>query len=214
VGSFCWEIEGRVSADSCQRVQLRSVSGAFLLDGCDLGSPKLQLCPLFHGFIDGAPVRDAEMVTGEFSFEILKAQVTLGLEPAQFGDAPVEEAVALRAGAVDGELDRGGGFVLHGVGDGAGFDHGGFDFAAAAEAPHGAADFVDEVVFEAAFWKKFGAEGLVEFVIRGLFTGTDEVFGGEEAMFGGVFGGGRFTGAGAGSGGVLGVGLIRCEFRG
>ena len=68
-------------------------------------------------------------------------------------------------------------------------DEGLFDFAAAAETPHGAADFVDEVVFEEADGGEFGAELFAEVAVVGFFVGADEVAGGVEAEGGGVAGG-------------------------
>ena len=55
------------------------------------------------------------------------------------------------AGAVDGELEFGGGIELHGVGRtvvGFGSGKAFFDLAAAAETPDGAADFVEKIAFE------------------------------------------------------------------
>src|SRR6185503_6352290 len=133
-----------------------------------------------------------------------EAELALGLEGAEFGEGAVEEAVELRAGAVDGLLGGG-------IGRAFGF---GFDFAAAAEAPESAADFGGEGFFDGAGGLEFGADGLIEGGPDWLFVGEDEVARGEEAGFGGVFGGGRFALFGAGAGGVLGVRLVRGEFCG
>ena len=105
----------------------------------------------------------------------------------------MEEALVECAGAIDGELEFGLGFVAHGVGDGCGVgvvgDEGLLDFAAASETPHGAADFVDEVVFEEADGGEIGAELFAEVAVVGLFVGADEVARGVEAEGGGVKGG-------------------------
>ena len=67
-------------------------------------------------------------------------------------------------------------------------DEGLFDFAAASETPHGAADFVDEIVFEEADWGEFAAKLFGEVVVVGFFAGADEVSGGVEAVGNGVLG--------------------------
>jgi len=128
----------------------------------------------------------------------------LSLEGPEFGERAVEEAIELRTGAVDGLL---GGWI----GGAFGF---GLDFAAAAEAPESAADFRGEGFFDGAGGVEFGADGFIESNPDGLFVGEDEIARGEEAGFGGVFGGGRFALFGAGTGGVLGVGVVGDEFCG
>ena len=67
-------------------------------------------------------------------------------------------------------------------------DEGSLDFAAAGETPHGAADFVDEAVFEQADGGQVTAELFGEIVVVGFFVGTDEVGGGVEAESEGVAG--------------------------
>src|ERR1700730_13365454 len=62
----------------------------------------------------------------------------------------------------------------------------GFDFAAAAETPHGAADFVDEIDFEQADGSQFGVERFGDVGVEGFFAGTDKVMFGEEAVDDGV----------------------------
>ena len=126
----------------------------------------------------------------------------MSLEGPEFGERAVEEAIELRTGAVDGLL---GGWI----GGAFGF---GLDFAAAAEAPESAADFRGEGFFDGAGGVEFGADGFIEGNPDGLFVGEDEIACGEEAGFGGVFGGGRFALFGAGTGGVLGVGVVGGEF--
>jgi hypothetical protein len=148
------------------------------------------------------------------------ARVAFGLELAEFGGAAVEKAVALGSGAINGVLELGGGFVLHCVGNGifgvvdvsACYNHGGFDFATAVETPHGSADLIDVVVFELTFRDEVVVESFIERFVAGFFAGTDEIFGGEEAGFEGVFRGGGLTGFRAGPGGVLRVGLVGCDF--
>ena len=100
---------------------------------------------------------------------------TLGLELAQFGGAFVEDAMGLSAGAIYGQLDFGRGFQLHGIEYGVGFEKAFFDPGAAAESPHGAADFLDEVVFEDAFGREILDEDCVDLGIESFFAGTDEV---------------------------------------
>ena len=73
----------------------------------------------------------------------------------------------------------------------------GFDFAAAAKTPHGSADFGCEILFEDTLWREFAAEGFVEIGVDLVFIGADEVGGGEETVFEGVFRGGGFSGVGA-----------------
>jgi hypothetical protein len=144
-------------------------------------------------FLDGAEIADAELGGVGAFVEIFVAVLAFGLEFAEFGGAFVEEAMVEGAGAIDGELEFGLGFMAHGVGDwrevGVVGDEGLFDFAAASETPHGAADFVDEVVFEDADGGEFGAKLFAEVAVVGFFAGADEVAGGVEAEGGGVQGG-------------------------
>ena len=172
---------------------------------------------LVDTFADGTEVAEAEVGDVGAGFEVFVAEVTFGLELAEFGGAFVEQTMGLGAGAVDGSLEFGRGFILHRVGLGVGVegcDEAFFDLAAAAETPHGAADFVDEIVFEDAGGGEVQAERVVEFGIEGLFAGTDEVVGGEEAVFGGVFGRRCFALFGAWTGGGLRVGEIGRELCG
>jgi hypothetical protein len=148
-----------------------------------------------QGFMEGLEVGDAEVGDVGFLREEFVAELALGLEFAEFGGAFVEEAMGLGAGAVDGFLDffRLGVHGFHGIEDEASAvvepeDEVGFDFAAAAETPHGASDFVDQAVFEDALGGEVLADGLVEFDVEVLFVGSDEVRGGEEAVFQGVLG--------------------------
>ena len=73
----------------------------------------------------------------------------------------MEEAIGLRAGAIDGLLDGG-------IGRGFRF---GFNLAAAAEAPEGAADFGGYGFFDGAGGAEFGTDGFVEGGPDGLFVG-------------------------------------------
>jgi hypothetical protein len=114
----------------------------------------------------------------------------------------MEDAVGFGAGTVDGLLLSG---VRRGFGAG-------FDFAAAAQAPEGAADLPGEGFFDGAGGAKLGVEGFVEGGPDGLFVREDEIASGEEAGFDGVLGGGRLAFVGAGTRGALGVGLVRGEF--
>ena len=149
-------------------------------------------------FVDEGPVAEAEVGDVGAGREGFVAQLALGLEFTEFGGAFVEETLAECAGAIDGELEFDLSFVAHGVWDefgvGAVGDEGLFDFAAAAETPHGAADFVDEVVFEEADGGQFGAKLFGEVVVVGFFVGTDEVSGGVEAVSDSVLRGDGFTG--------------------
>jgi len=152
------------------------------------------------------------------------AEVGLGPEFAEFGCAFVKETVGEGSGAVYGPLDLLGVGVggFHGVEDVPcavveADDEVGFDFAAAAETPHGAADFVDEIVFERTAGGEIGAEGFVELGVDIVFAGTDEVAGGEEAVGDGVLGGDGFAffGAGASAGvGCLVRDIVREVWRG
>ena len=120
----------------------------------------------------------------------------------------------MSAGAVHGELEASGGLVLHGVGDGIGVarfrcDERFFDLAAATQTPHGAADFVDEIVFEYSGGSEIFSKTLVEAGIEGFFAGPDEVLGGEETIGDRIFGGGGFTCFGAGSSAGRGLRVFR-----
>ncbi|HXE07817.1 MAG TPA: hypothetical protein VN612_07975, partial [Acidobacteriaceae bacterium] len=105
-----------------------------------------------QAFVDGAPVAEAGGGFGWRAVEVFEAELTLGLEGEELGEGAVEEAVELRAGAVDGLLGGG-------IGRAFGF---GFDFAAAAEAPESAPDFGGEGFFDGAGGLEFGADGLIE----------------------------------------------------
>lgn len=93
---------------------------------------------------------------GALTEEILGVMM-IGLQTPEFGGAFVEYAVGFGAGSVDGALSffdaSVGGF--HGIGDGTGSAFGrrgetGFDLTAAAEAPGGDVDFLDQILFEGA----------------------------------------------------------------
>ncbi|HEU5021217.1 MAG TPA: hypothetical protein VFT60_04985 [Bryobacteraceae bacterium] len=60
----------------------------------------------------------------------------MGLKCAEFGEGAVEQAVGLRAGAIDGLLGSG---IGRGIG---------FDFAATAEAPESASNFGGKTFFD------------------------------------------------------------------
>ena len=148
-----------------------------------------------QGFVEGLEVGDAEVGDVGFLREEFVAELALGLEFAEFGGAFVEEAVGLGSGAVDRFLDffGVGAHGFHGIEDEASAvvepEHEvGFDFTAAVETPHGSADFGGEVVFEDALGGEIGVDGLVEFGVKVLLVGSDEVRGGEEAVFQGVLG--------------------------
>lgn len=132
-----------------------------------------------------------------FSFKSVAEEVAIGLEAAEFGGAFVKQAVRQGAGAVDGQLDFGGGFGLHGVER---LREAGLDLAAAAETPEGAVDFIDEAGFE----RSGGGEGEEEigFGLRVVLflTGADEIGLGEEAVGSGVFGANGAAGFGARAG--------------
>jgi hypothetical protein len=148
-------------------------------------------------FLNGVKVAEAEVRNvGAFAVVVV-AVLTLGLEFAEFGGAFVEEAMSQGTGAVYGELKAGSGFFLHRVllcRAGVEGDEILFDLAAAAETPHGTADFVGEVEFERADGSEAFLEVLGEFGIGVLFVGADKVTGGKEAEGDGVLGGGCFTG--------------------
>jgi hypothetical protein len=120
----------------------------------------------------------------------------LGLKPAEFGGAFVEQAMGLSAGAVYRLLDLVGLEVVgfHGIenagGVGAAENHHevGLYLTAAAETPHGAADFVDESVFEDGPGRVIFEKRVAEAGVIGFFTGPDEISRGEEAVGDGVFG--------------------------
>jgi hypothetical protein len=173
-------------------------------------------------FLYGAVVGEAEGGEIDAGFDSLVEEVALGLEAAEFGGAFVKQAVRLGAGAVDGELEFGGGRGLHGVrGVGCvgclrsyGLEESGFDVAAAAETPEGAVDFVDEAGFERAGGCEGGDEVGFGLGVVVFLTGADEIGLGEEAVGGGVFGAGGAAGVGARAGGELGVGDVGCELSG
>jgi len=134
------------------------------------------------------------------------AVLALGLELAEFGGAFVEEAVREGAGAIDGELEFCGGFLVHRIVEIFEIAETFFNLATAAESPHDAADFVDEVEFEGAFGNEAFLEVPGEFGVGVVLVGPDEVAGGEEAKADGVLGGGGFTGVCLGAAAVVFIG--------
>src|SRR5580698_6889236 len=117
--------------------------------------------------------------------------------------------MGLGTGSVDGSLDLFGAGVVgfHGVqlfifkpGGQVGFNP-----AAAAQTPHGSADFVGQIAFEDADRGEIALEFGVEFVVGWLVGRQYEIVGCVEALLDAVFGGGGFAGFGAGSGAGLGV---------
>ena len=201
---------------SCNRGYLPAVvveGGGHLIDFIEFMLAETGGDLMIHVFSDLADVADAQWREFCAVCEEFVAEVALGLELAELGDAFVEKAVGLGAGAIDRVLGSGGGCVLHGVSC-AGGDEGGFDLAAAAQTPQGAMDFVGEIAFEDADGGELIEEiGSVLFV-EGFFAGADEIAGGEEAVGGGVFGAGGFTGGGSRPGRSLGVGDVGCDLRG
>jgi hypothetical protein len=197
LGLNCQELSGLLRGDGGHFVKLFGfIEMAFAETGGDL--------PI-ETFLYGAVVTEAEGGEIGAGFESVVEEVAIGLEAAEFGGAFVKQAVRLGAGAVDGELEFGGGFGLHGVGRAGGayvlltqgLQEGGLDLAAAAETPDGAVDFVDEAGFERAGGCEGGDE--IGFGLRVVLflTGADEIGLGEEAVGGGVFGAGRAAGFGA-----------------
>jgi len=96
--------------------------------------------------------------------------------------------MGLGAGAIDGRLNafRVGAEPFHWVRNVNGIlvedqDQVGFDFSAAAEAPHGTANFVDKVLLEQACGRELLAELVFDFVVDDFFAWTDKVGFGEES---------------------------------
>ena len=140
----------------------------------------------------------------------LGAETALGLESPQIPSGEAEIVAGVSSGAVDCGLNSGGGAVFHGIE--AGFEGGreevGFDEGATAETPGGVEDFHGVGAFHGGGGAEVGLKAGAEFVVLGLFFGTDEVAGGEEAEGDGVLGDSGLTFGGFGAGGVLGVGLV------
>ena len=139
------------------------------------------------------------------------AELALCLEPGEVLAGESEIVAGVGTGAVDLNLSGGGGFVLlHGIE--AGFEGGGeevgFDEGATAETPGGVEDFHGVGALHGGGGTEVGLEGGAEFVVLGLFFGTDQVAGGEEAEGDGVLGDGGLAVGGFGARGVLGVGLV------
>jgi hypothetical protein len=137
-------------------------------------------------------IADAEVgEVGSFGRGFI-AVVALGLETAKLGGRFMKEPAGLRAGAIDGSLAAFGGFVVE-------IYERGFDETAAAQAPHGAENFLDQVFFHQSGGAKFGVEGFFELGVDGLFAGTDQGAGGEESGGEGVLRRGGFTFFGGGT---------------
>ena len=171
---------------------------------------------------ESSPIDQAERGSVGASGHEFVEELAFGLEPAEFGGRFEEQTMGLGAGAVDRVLDAfsvgvGDRFIrtFHGIGDVVltiveTEDQAGFDFAAAAETPGGALDFVDEDVFEDADGGEIVEEGCVEGRIGALFAWADEVAG-EEAESDGVFGGFGAARFGPGSGRGLCVRDVGCD---
>ena len=92
-------------------------------DGVDFGHATVLVAPVIghelagQFFADGGPVAEAELREVGAGVKGFVAQLAFGLEFAEFGGAFVEEALVECAGAIDGELEFGLGFVAHGVGN-------------------------------------------------------------------------------------------------
>lgn len=155
----------------------------------------------WQDFVNRTSICDPEAGGVYFVGEEFPAADALSLQGAEFGRAFVEEAVRLGTGAIDGELEFGGGFLLHWVRGNIGCVRGErfLDLATAAETPCGSADFVYQIEFERAVRDQGGMEGFGEFGVGFLFAGADKIVGGEEAVGDSVFGGCSFAGFGLGS---------------
>jgi len=166
----------------------------------------------------GSHVGDAcARCVGGFAQEFL-CDLAIRLELAEFGGAFVEQAMSLSASAVDRFLN----FFGFGVGGFHGIedepraivkadDEVRFDFAAAAETPHGSADFVDKIAFEDADRGEIAEEFGVEFIVGGLVGWPDEIAVGIESVGEAVFGRGGFARFGARAGGGLSVRDVGCD---
>jgi len=164
------------------------------------------------GFGDGLPVGYAYVGdVGSFAEEFLGV-VTLGLEAAEFGGAFVEEAVGLGPGAVYGALGLFGAGVVgfHRV-IFKGGEEIGFYRSAAAETPHGLADFIYEISFEEAYGGQFVQEFAVELAVGGLVGGANEIARCVEALLDAVFGARGLAGFGARASAGLGVDGVGCD---
>lgn len=121
-------------------------------------------------------------------FGLRRLSVAPRLELTEFGGAAVENAVGLSAGAVDSDLDSFGDFAdgLHGVVNRRVTDKYrtelGLNACAAAEAPHGAMDFIDEALFEDIGRCEAAVEFGAKLVVIALFAGANEAAG-EEIVF-------------------------------
>lgn len=196
LGSFC-----KFGAFREVRERREVVFDAFALEAA---LAILRTCGCSDDFFD---VADAEIgEVGSFGEDFV-ARDALGLEAAEFGGCLIKKTACLGAGAVDRGLAAVGGVVVEG-------GEGGFDEAAAAEAPHGCEDFFDEVLFHEGGGAEFGLERLFEIGVEGLFSGADQGAGGEEAGGEGVLGGGGLAFFGGGAGGGLGVGGVGGELGG
>ena len=199
------------------------VDGVFLFNLFDFREIELGIYGGGDAGGDLFRVGDAEVTGFELRREGFYADAAFGLQAAEFGGGPVEDAEGLGAGAVDGGLDFGEAGVEGGVGgvflsffvNRAGyFDQIGFDVGAAAETPGSAEDLDGVGSFEGVLWVEAVPESGGEFVVLGFVLREDEVAGGEEVEFAGVLGGGCFSGFGAGAGGGLGVTAIGFGLRG
>jgi len=169
---------------------------------------------LLDGFEHGSEIAEAQMGDVTVGTEVVVAPEAFGLEFAEFGGAFVEQTVGEGTGAVDGELEFGGGVGLHGVGGVVGGFRSGetfFDLGAAAQTPRSATNFVEEIEFERAAGREVDLKFGGEFGPGGFFAGADEVAGGEEAESYGVSGRDCFAGFGDGAGGGLGVDDVGCD---
>jgi hypothetical protein len=126
---------------------------------------------------------------GRDFFRLWRLRSAFRLELPQLRGAAMQNAVRLSAGAINGELDFFDGFAdgFHGVANDviAGEQRAElcFDAGAAAEAPGGAVDFVDQEFFENVRGSEAVMEFGAEFGVVALFAGADEAAG-EEGVWG------------------------------
>jgi hypothetical protein len=130
------------------------------------------------------------------------AELTFGLEAAQFGRGAMEVAMGLSAGAVDGLLR----VVQHGIKSALGSPgryHAGLNGGTAAQTPGGVNDFGGQDLLDCAFGREVCLEAGAEAGVEILLLGADKIATGIESGGYCVTGDTRLAFGGAGTAGSL-----------
>ena len=144
-----------------------------------------------------------EVVGLEVFRQTFDADLSFGLQAAEFGSGAVQVAMGLCAGAVDGLLCWGACWIDHGIElkFACRVEHVGFDYGTPAKTPGGVDDLGGERLLERSFGFEFVPEIFAEVMVEAVVFREHEVGGGVDAESDGVAGGTGFAFFGARPGG-------------